>query len=286
MTDRHSPSRYSKTTSTGHDMSESSYLDTHFEAMRPEYEDMIRSVGIQPGWQVLDAGSGSGAFLGLLADLVGPEGHISAIDLAPENIEVVETLVNSGRFDCSVEARTGEVTALPYQDNRFDAVWCANVTQYLTDTELLNMLVEFQRVVRPNGIVAIKEADLTVDQFIPGDPIAIWDFLKALRPINSQVRGAMRTLDLPIWFKQAGLIDIRYRTTICERQPPLRPAEEAFIGDVFRFYASIAENIDLPESVRLTWRKLGNINSSDHPLNHRDFYYREGASVVVARVPD
>ena len=118
MTDRRSPGRHSKTTSTGHDMSESSYLDTHFEAMRTEYEAMIRSVGIRPVWQVLDAGSGGGAFLGLLAELVGPEGHISAIDLAPENIKVVKTLVKSRRFDCSVDAKIGEVTVLPYQDNR------------------------------------------------------------------------------------------------------------------------------------------------------------------------
>ena len=63
---------------------------------------MIRSVGIQPGWRVVDAGCGSGSFLPLLAKLVGSEGHISAFDLAPENIEAVENLVNSGRIDCSV----------------------------------------------------------------------------------------------------------------------------------------------------------------------------------------
>lgn len=47
-------------TSTGHELSESSYLDSHFETMKPEYETMIRSVGIQSGWKVLDAGCGGG----------------------------------------------------------------------------------------------------------------------------------------------------------------------------------------------------------------------------------
>jgi arsenite methyltransferase len=113
MTERLSSASVHKGTSTGSDLSESSYLDAHFEAMRPEYESMIRSVGIEPGWQVLDAGCGSGSFLPLLADLVGSSGHISALDLAPENIETVENLVNSGRVDCSVAVKVGGVTSLP-----------------------------------------------------------------------------------------------------------------------------------------------------------------------------
>ena len=83
MTDQRSLDHRSTTTSTGHDLSEGSYLDAHFEAMRPEYEIMIRSVGIQPGWRMLDAGCGSGSILPLLAELVGEGGHISALDLAP-----------------------------------------------------------------------------------------------------------------------------------------------------------------------------------------------------------
>ncbi|HEY7908831.1 MAG TPA: hypothetical protein VIC60_08140, partial [Thermomicrobiales bacterium] len=51
--------------STGQLMTGSEWLDVHFEASRPEYEAMLRSVGLQPGWHVLDAGSGSGSYLPL-----------------------------------------------------------------------------------------------------------------------------------------------------------------------------------------------------------------------------
>lgn len=286
MTDQNTPVPDSTTSSIGHELSESSYLDAHFEAMRPEYEAAIRSVGIQPGWQVLDAGCGSGSFLQLLAELVGSKGHISGLDLAPENIEAVEALVMSGQVDCSVETRIGEVTSLPYEDNRFDAVWCANVTQYLTDEELQKMLIEFRRVVRPEGIVAVKDFDLTLQQFLPGDPATLWTLFKMLRPISSQIQGTFRVLDLPGWFKQAGLVDIRYKTTICERQAPLRPVEQEFISDVLRFTARMAENIGLPESVLMALRKLSNTDSVDHIMKHPDFYYREGFVVLAARVPN
>jgi ubiquinone/menaquinone biosynthesis C-methylase UbiE len=105
----------------------------------------------------LDAGCGGGGFLPLIAELVGSKGHISAIDLAPENIERVDALVENSQFPCAVDTRVGNLTSLPYEDNRFDAVWCANTTQYLTNDELSQMLAEFRRVVRPGGLVAVKK---------------------------------------------------------------------------------------------------------------------------------
>ncbi len=76
--------------STGHGMASGDWLDTHFEAARPEYEAQVRAVGIQPGWRVLDAASGSGSFLPWLAELVGPDGRLAALDLAPDNVALVE----------------------------------------------------------------------------------------------------------------------------------------------------------------------------------------------------
>jgi hypothetical protein len=76
-------------TSPGHTFAESDWLDVHFLAMQSEYEEMLRWVGIQPGWHVLDAAYGS--FLPLMTELVGPSGKISAMDLAPENIAINPT---------------------------------------------------------------------------------------------------------------------------------------------------------------------------------------------------
>ena len=142
---------------------------------------MIRSVGLKSGWSVLDAGCGGGSFLPLLAELVGARGHICALDLAPENIARVDALVENSQFPCAVDTRVGNLTSLPYEDNRFDAVWCANITQYLTDDELSQVFAEFRRVVRPGGLVAVKEVDLTVIQFSPFDPTMIWRLYDAAR---------------------------------------------------------------------------------------------------------
>ncbi|QLQ04643.1 MAG: hypothetical protein HZY76_00075 [Anaerolineae bacterium] len=73
------------TTSTGHAPA-AAWLDAHYLAGQPEYEAVLRSAGFQAGWRVLDAGCGGGSYLPLLGDLLGPDGRLSAVDLAPENV--------------------------------------------------------------------------------------------------------------------------------------------------------------------------------------------------------
>ena len=81
------------TTSQGHDFSTGDWLDLHFDACKPEYGSMIKSIGIKPGWKVLDAGCGNGRFLDILSELVTSQGEIVAIDLAEENIKAVNNAV-------------------------------------------------------------------------------------------------------------------------------------------------------------------------------------------------
>lgn len=162
------------TSSQGHDGSDEVHLDRHFVFSRPEYEAMLKWVGLQPGWQVLDAGCGVGSLLPLMSELVGPSGQISAVDLAPENVEIVNARAAAGLFVCSVEARKGSIVELPYADNTFDALWSSNVTQYLTDGELTDTLAEFRRVLRSGGLLAIKDFDMTSHHFWPPGPRLMW----------------------------------------------------------------------------------------------------------------
>ena len=142
--------------STGQVMTGADWLDVHFDAERTEYEAMLRSVGIQPGWHVLDAGCGGGSFLPLIAQAVGPTGRVAALDLAPDNVAIVQRRVAERPLACPVEAWVGDLLALPYADDTFDALWCANTSQYLSDDEAARALAEMRRVVRPGGLVAVK----------------------------------------------------------------------------------------------------------------------------------
>lgn len=273
-------------TSTGHELSEGTYLDSHFEALRPEYEAMIRSVDLKPGWRVLDAGCGGGSFLPLLAELVGESGFISAIDLAPENIDQVNTLIENKPLVCPIETRVGNLAHLPYEDDHFDAVWCANITQYLTDEELDQTLAEFRRVVRPGGVVAIKEFDLTSYLFAPFDPTMHWRMNDVARLHIQNMQGSLRVFQLPTRLKQSKFMKVDFQSFLSERRQPLRPVEQTYFCSIFQLLSQAGEQFDLPEQDKNAWQAVGNFESADHVLKHPDFYWRENHIVVVGQVPE
>jgi ubiquinone/menaquinone biosynthesis C-methylase UbiE len=271
--------------STGQAYTESRFLDAHFEMCRPEYEAMLRSVGIQQGWQVFDAGCGGGSFLPLLAELVWPSGSIVALDLAPDNITAVEERLVEWLLPCPVRAEVGSVTALPYPDDSFDAVWCANTTQYLSDEDLIAALAEFRRVVRPGGLVAIKEFDGACHRMAPGDPLLMARMYDAVRTVWDGARGSLRARDLRQWLTRAGLADVWQRTTLAERWAPLRPVEQRLLADVSAGYAKRALELTLSAEDMAFWRTMLDPDAPENPVNGPDYYFCEGDVVAVGRVP-
>lgn len=272
-------------TSAGHTGSTTGWLDAHFETCRPEYEALLSSVGLRPGWHVLDAGAGSGGFLPLLAKIVGSTGHITALDLAPENVAIAEQRTREWALSGLMTARVGEVTDLPFPDAHFDAIWFANTTQYLEDADLAQALAEFRRVVRPGGVVAVKEQDGVGITHAPQDPALLWRMFEALRPAAMQIRGVLRARQLRRWLERAGLEAVEQRTVMIERWAPLLPAEREFIGSFYAALAEAAVALNIPELDKEFWRAQRDAASPGNVLNEPDYYYCEGNVVAVGRVP-
>jgi len=274
--------------STGHILAAGEWLDTHFEACRPEYEAMLRSVGIEAGWRVLDAGCGSGSLLPTMAELVGASGQIVALDIAPENVALVGEHLASWGLACPVEPRVGSLTALPFPDESFDAIWCGNVAQYFSDDDLLLVLAEFRRVARPGGLVAVKDVDMQLVRLYPADPFLV-AHLSEVSVRNSRLgpesRGALRGRELRRWLERGGLGDVWQRTTMIERWAPLRPVERQLWSEWLAFLAGLAEERGVPEADLETWRTLKEPNAPGHILNHPEFYACEGQVVAVGRAP-
>jgi len=269
-------------TSAGHRLSAGEHLDLHYLALKEEYDATLRATGIQPGWSVLDAGAGNGVFLPLMAEMLGPRGRIEALDLARENVEAIEVSVASRQFACPVSARTGDITALPYATDTFDAVWSANVVQYLSDEKLAQAIGEFRRVVRPGGLVAVKEVDISVWQYQPQDPRLTWRLLDALSG-DTQISGAMSGSRVPAWFRRAGLENVSAITTLAERRQPLRPVERDYIRNNLEFLSGLARTCDLPQADRRQWKAVG--EAPESLISDPDFCYREMWVLSLGTVP-
>jgi arsenite methyltransferase len=273
--------------STGQDMTGAEWLDVHFEACRPEYESQLRAVGIQPGWRVLDAACGSGSFIPCLADLVGSTGSIAVLDLAPDNVALVERRMSGWNLSCPVKARIGSVVDLPYPDGAFDAVWFANTSQYLTDAELATTLVEFQRVVRPGGLVAVKDSDLTMYRTIPDPPgLMLRWFQASASGGNVQAAGLLRVGTLPAWLRRAGLLDVWQRATMIERSAPLNPASRAVWHGAFQYLSTGAPDLDLPPADHHVWSQFTDPAALDRFLDDPDCWLIDCNILAVGTVPD
>jgi ubiquinone/menaquinone biosynthesis C-methylase UbiE len=288
MTDGGCTPRHAHVGSTGQVLSATDWLDVHFEACRTEYEAILRSVEIEQGWHVLDAGCGSGSYLPLFAELVGSEGSLAALDAAADNIAVVAQRIASWQLPCPVTVQTGLLTDLPYSDQLFDAVWCANALQYVSDEDLPRVLAEFKRVLRPGGLVAVKDVDMQLVRIFPADPFLVTHLCEAslrVHPPIIEARGSLRGRELRRWLESAGLADVWQRSTLIERWAPLRPVERQLWAEWLAFLAELAEQRDVPEADLAVWRTLRDPHAPDHLVDHPDFYACEGQIVAVGRVP-
>jgi arsenite methyltransferase len=261
--------------SRGAVLSDAAWLDMHLEACRTEYTEMISWVGFRPGWSVLDVGCGSGSFLPVLRGVVSG-GELHGCDIDPENAR----LATERGLDSAVAA---SVTALPYADAAFDAVWCANVVEFLSPAELHTAACELRRVVRPGGLVALKDMDVQLLRIHPADPHLPTRLSMATIADPSTSRQALGSLvgrQLGRRLQASGLVDVVQRTWLIERWAPLRPIERQFFAQWFEYLSDLAERLALPASDREQWRRLAGGDLLDDP----ELYVSEGQVLVIGRV--
>jgi ubiquinone/menaquinone biosynthesis C-methylase UbiE len=122
---------------------------------------------LQPGMSLLDIGCGPGTITTDLARLVAP-GQVVGIDAAAE---VVEQAREHGRTaeGISVEFEVGDVFALRFPNATFDVAHAHQVLQHLTDP--VAAMVELRRVLRPGGVLAVRDSDYGAFFWAPADPM-------------------------------------------------------------------------------------------------------------------
>ena len=111
----------------------------------------LARLGIQPGEQVLDMGSGPGFWTLPLADIVGPEGHVWAVDVSQELLDILKLR----HPPAHVSFLRDELPVVSMPDKRFDLIWAAFVFHEVMPPEKL--AAEMHRLLRPQGRVAILE---------------------------------------------------------------------------------------------------------------------------------
>jgi ubiquinone/menaquinone biosynthesis C-methylase UbiE len=120
---------------------------------------------LRPGLDLLDVGCGPGTITRDLAERVAP-GRVTGIDASPEVIAEAEREAKARRAP-GVTFATGDVYALEFSDATFDVVHAHQVLQHLTDP--VGALREMRRVLRPGGVLAVRDSDYAAFTWAPAD---------------------------------------------------------------------------------------------------------------------
>jgi SAM-dependent methyltransferase len=115
---------------------------------QPVTDALVEYAQPAPGMQVIDLASGSGEPAISLASRVGGHGHVTALDLSADLLEIAGQRA-SARGLANFTTRQADAHSLPFPDNRFDLATSRFGVMFFRDPRLA--FEELRRVLRPGA---------------------------------------------------------------------------------------------------------------------------------------
>jgi arsenite methyltransferase len=112
---------------------------------------------LAPGERVLDLGCGAGTDSLVAAQMVGPEGRVTGIDMTPAMLAKARAAA-AEMGATNIEFLESEAEQLPFADDSYDVVVSNGVIDLIPDKDAV--FAEIHRVLRPGGRMQI--ADVTI----------------------------------------------------------------------------------------------------------------------------
>lgn len=117
--------------------------------------EILQHLRLSQGMRVADIGAGTGYFSIPIARAVGASGHVFAVDLQPEMLDLLREKLSRPDAPENVSLHPGKASQLPLQDGSVELVFYANVWHELDDLE--TVLREAIRILVPGGRFTILD---------------------------------------------------------------------------------------------------------------------------------
>jgi ubiquinone/menaquinone biosynthesis C-methylase UbiE len=164
---------------------------------------LLDRVGLGAGARCLDVGCGPGEVMRLMAERVGPAGHVAGVDAdAALGAHAISGLHAAGLRQCSFEPLDIESTA-PIPGGPYDLVFARLLFLYVDDESAV--LRRLWDSVAPGGHLVVQEHDLMTGSVVPELDVSE-EFFRVVRDTFAASGTDMRLgLHLPALFDAGGL---------------------------------------------------------------------------------
>jgi ubiquinone/menaquinone biosynthesis C-methylase UbiE len=195
------------------------------EEMNPIREPILReaisALQLPRGSRGLDAGCGIGQQAMLLAEAVGPAGHVTGLDISPGLLQHAKKIVAQAGMSERISFQEGDIARLPFDDDSFDWTWSVDCAGYPAG-DILPLLEEMERVVVPGGTVAVLA--WSSQQMLPGYMLLearLNATCSSYAPFVREARPEANFLRALGWFRAAGLKECTAQTFVGDAYAPL-----------------------------------------------------------------
>lgn len=199
-------------------------------------EHALRLAGLRPGMRVLDIGSGPGDVSFIAAGLVGPTGTVLGVDAAPAMVELARARAAEQGLS-TVHFMQGAVDTIAL-DEPVDAVIGRLILMHLPDPAAT--LRHLGSMVRPGGVIAFSENDITATRSLPDMPLFGQVSAGIVRAFEAMGLSSRFGLTLHTVFADAGLGAPRLT-----QGTPIGTAADtdilAYAAEVWQLVAPVAE---------------------------------------------
>ncbi|MEV5538172.1 methyltransferase domain-containing protein [Saccharopolyspora shandongensis] len=161
-------------------------------------------LGVTAGWRCADLGAGTGTVVKILADRVGSEGEVLAVDA---DTRFLEPLAGG-----PISVLAADVTSEPLPANRFDLAHSRLLLEHLPAAE--TVIESMAKAVRPGGWVFVEDLDWTTAMAVDPPSEAHERIIRACHELfTGTPYDPSCGRKLPRLLRRAGLTDIGARST-------------------------------------------------------------------------
>ena len=173
-------------------------LSRWYDVIAGSTEKMYRDGGLeklcaQPGEKILEIGFGTGHCLVALANAVGPTGRVIGLDISDGMLAIARDRLRTEHLNDRVDLHLGDAAHLDFiEANHLDGVFMSFTLELFDNPEILHVLQECHRILKPNGRIVVVSMTKTDP---PGMAVRIYEWFHEHLPDYADCR--------PIFARQA-----------------------------------------------------------------------------------